>query len=137
MQVARSYRSFADNFDQNYTTDIFNRWHGEGTSDRIPRLSSSSHRNTNFISDIYIYDADFLRISNLTVGYMFDDLLSNFDAISNARVYVAFKNLYTFTKYQGMDPEVRFGHDASWASGVDLGLYPQARTVMFGLSVSF
>ena len=137
MQVARSYRSFADNFDQNYTTDIFNRWHGEGTSDRIPRLSSSSHRNTNFISDIYIYDADYLRVSNLTVGYMLDELLSGFNAISNARVYVAFKNLYTFTKYDGMDPEVNFGHDASWASGIDLGLYPQARTVMFGLSVSF
>ena len=46
-------------------------------------------------------------------------------------------NLHTFTKYDGMDPDVRFGHDASWASGVDLGLYPQARTVMFGLSVDF
>ncbi len=137
MQVARSYRSFADNFDQNYTTDIFNRWHGEGTSDRIPRLSSSSHRNTNFISDIYIYDADYLRLSNLTVGYMLDDLLAGFNAVSSAKVYVAFKNLYTFTKYDGMDPEVNFGHDASWASGIDLGLYPQARTVMFGLSVSF
>ncbi|HDR90075.1 MAG TPA: TonB-dependent receptor [Bacteroidetes bacterium] len=137
MQVARSYRSFADNFDQNYTTDIFNRWHGEGTSDRIPRLSSSSHRNTNFISDIYIHDADYLRISNLTVGYMLDDLLRDFNAVSSAKVYVAFKNLHTFTKYDGMDPEVSFGHDASWASGIDLGLYPQARTVMFGLSVSF
>jgi len=137
MQVARSYRSFADNFDQNYTTDIFNRWHGEGTSNRIPRLSSSSHRNTNFISDIYIYDADYLRISNLTVGYMLDDLLRDFNAISSAKVYVAFKNLHTFTKYDGMDPEVSFGHDVSWASGIDLGLYPQARTVMFGLSVSF
>ncbi|MEA1887100.1 MAG: SusC/RagA family TonB-linked outer membrane protein, partial [Bacteroidota bacterium] len=137
MQVARSYRSFADNFDQNYTTDIFNRWHGEGTSDRIPRLSSSSHRNTNFISDIYIYDADYLRVSNLTIGYRLDDLLSGIAAVSNAKVYVAFKNLYTFTGYKGMDPEVNFGHNASWASGIDLGLYPQARTVMFGLTASF
>ncbi|MFO7755736.1 MAG: TonB-dependent receptor [Bacteroidales bacterium] len=137
MQVMRSYRSFSDRFDQNYTTDIFNRWHGEGTSDRIPRLSSSSHRNTNFISDIYMHDADYLRVSNLTLGYNFDRLLSNITAVSNAKVYVAFKNLYTFTKYDGMDPEVSFGHDASWASGVDLGLYPQARTVMFGLSISF
>lgn len=137
MQVMRSYRSFADRFDQNYTTDIFNRWHGEGTSDRIPRLSSSSSRNTNWISDIYMYDADYLRISNLTIGYNFDQLLSGFNPVKNAKVYVAFKNLYTFTGYDGMDPEVNFGHDASWASGIDLGLYPQARTVMFGLSVSF
>jgi hypothetical protein len=43
--------------------------------------------------------------------------------------------LYTFTKYNGMDPEVRFG-DNGWASGVDLGL-PQSRIVMFGLSADF
>ena len=44
--------------------------------------------------------------------------------------------VYFFTKYDGMDPEVRFG-DNGWASGVDLGLYPQSRTVMFGLSADF
>ena len=137
MQVMQSYRSFADNFDQNYTSDIFNRWHGEGTSTRIPRLGSVSNRNTNFISDIYMYDADFLRINNLTVGYNFNEVLSNVKFISNLRMYVAVNNLYTFTDYKGMDPEVRFGHDASWASGIDLGLYPQARTVMFGMSVDF
>ncbi len=137
MQVMQSYRSFADNFDQNYTTGIFDRWHGEGTSDRLPRLSSSSNRNTNFVSDIYMHDADYLRVSNLTFGYNFGHLLSNIDAISNVRLYTSVSNLYTFTGYDGMDPEVAFGHDASWASGIDLGLYPQARTVMFGLSVEF
>ncbi|SNR69593.1 SusC/RagA family TonB-linked outer membrane protein [Lutibacter flavus] len=137
MQVMQSYRSFADNFTQNYTSDVFNRWHGEGTSNTMPRLSSSSNRNTNFISDIFMHDADYLRINNLTFGYEFGDMLADFQEISNAKLYVAVSNLHTFTKYDGMDPEVRFGHDASWASGVDLGLYPQARTVMFGLSVDF
>lgn len=137
MQVMQSYRSFADQFTQNYTTQIFGRWHGEGTSNRIPRLSSSSHRNTNFISDIYMHDADYLRISNLTIGYKFDRLLRNVNWMQAASIYVAFNNLYTFTKYDGMDPEIRFGHDASWASGIDLGLYPLPRTVMFGLNVSF
>ncbi len=47
MQVMQSYRSFADNFTQNYTTQIFDRWHGEGTSDKIPRLGYASTRNTN------------------------------------------------------------------------------------------
>ncbi|MBW6497948.1 MAG: TonB-dependent receptor [Bacteroidales bacterium] len=137
MQVMQSYRSFADQFTQNYTTQIFGRWHGEGTSDRIPRLSSSSHRNTNFISDIYMHDADYLRINNLTIGYKFDKLLRNVNWMQTASLYVSFNNLYTFTNYDGMDPEVRFGHDASWASGIDLGLYPLPRTVMFGLNVSF
>lgn len=137
MQVMRSYRSFADRFDQNYTTDIFNRWHGEGTSTRIPRLSSSSHRNTNLISDIYMYDADYVRVNNLTVGYRFDQLLANYDFISAAKVYVSVNNLHTFTQYEGMDPEVSFGHDANWASGIDLGLYPLPRTVMFGANLTF
>lgn len=137
MQIMQSYRSFADNFDQNYTTQIFQRWHGEGTSDRLPRLTSSSNRNTNWISDIYMHDADYLRINNLTFGYNFRELLGDFKAISSLKVYTAVTNLYTFTNYDGMDPEVRFGHDADWASGIDLGLYPQARTVMFGVSVEF
>ena len=137
MQVMQSYRSFADRFDQNYTSGVFNRWHGEGTSNRLPRLSSTSHRNTNLISDIFMHDADYLRINNLTIGYEFGDRFIDFAAISNLKIYAAISNLYTFTSYDGMDPEVRFGHDASWASGIDLGLYPQARTVMFGMSLDF
>lgn len=137
MQVMQSYRSFADNPAQNYTSDIFNRWHGEGTSNTMPRLSTVSNRNTNFISDIYMHDADYLRINNLTVGYNFNEVLSNVKFMSNLKMYMAVNNLYTFTNYKGMDPEVRFGHDASWASGIDLGLYPQARTVMFGMSADF
>ncbi|UMB59149.1 TonB-dependent receptor [Lutibacter sp. A80] len=137
MQIMQSYRSFADRFDQNYTSDIFDRWHGEGTSNTLPRLSSTSNRNTNLISDIFIHDADYLRINNLTVGYEFGDMFEDYAAITNLKVYAAISNLYTFTKYDGMDPEVRFGHDSDWASGIDLGLYPQSRTVMFGLSLDF
>ncbi len=137
MQVMQSYRSFADQFTQNYTSDVFDRWHGEGTSNKMPRLTYGSNRNQQYISDIYMHDADYVRISNLTLGYNFGNMLRGFNAISTLRVYAAVNNLYTFTKYSGMDPEVRFGHDAGWASGIDLGLYPLPRTVMFGLSVGF
>jgi TonB-linked SusC/RagA family outer membrane protein len=146
MQVMQSYRSFADNFNQNYTSDIFNRWHGEGTSTTMPRLTATSNRNTNFVSDIFMHDADYLRINNLTIGYNFNKVLSNIKFMSNLKVYAAVNNLYTFTNYNGMDPEVRFSgtspessgnHPQGWASGIDLGLYPQARTVMFGLSADF
>ena len=60
-QIAKSYRSFADSYQQNFTTDIFERWHGEGTSNRLPKLSSGSNSNWQEISDIYIEDADFLK----------------------------------------------------------------------------
>ncbi|MCM4151734.1 TonB-dependent receptor [Arenibacter sp. N53] len=137
MQVMQSYRSFADRFDQNYTTEIFGRWHGAGTSNTLPRLSSVSNRNTNWISDIYMQDADYLRINNLTVGVKLGDYISDIKLFSDIKVYVAINNLYTFTNFKGMDPEVSFGHDAGWASGIDLGLYPLPRTVMFGFSVDF
>lgn len=137
IQVMQSYRSFADNFTQNYTSSVFERWHGEGTSTKMPRLTYGSNRNQQFISDIYMHDADYLRVSNLTLGYNFGKLLSDFEAISSLKVYAAVNNLHTFTSYDGMDPEVRFGHDAGWASGIDLGLYPLPRTVMFGVSVEF
>jgi len=140
MQVMQSYRSFADSPTQNYTSSIFNRWHGEGTSNTIPRLGSVSNRNTQYISDIYMHNADYMRINNLTVGYIFDEMLADVKAISNLKIYATVQNLHTFTSYDGMDPDVRFGGDndnAAWASGIDLGLYPQARTVMFGLNVAF
>ena len=136
MQVMQSYRSFADNFTQNYTTQIFGRWHGEGTSNRIPRLGYASTRNINLISDIYMHDADFVRISNVVLGYRLGNLLKNLNWVKGASVYASVNNLYTFTKYDGMDPDVGYAPD-SWASGVDLGLYPLPRTVMFGASVTF
>lgn len=136
LQVMQSYRSFADQLSQNYTTGVFDRWHGEGTSNRMPRLTYNSNANTQLISDIYMHDADYLRINNLTVGYKFDHLIRNLDWMSAAKVYVSVNNLYTFTKYDGMDPEVGYGAD-SWSQGVDLGLYPLPRTVMVGVNVTF
>ena len=137
MQVMQSYRSFADSPTQNYTSSVFDRWHGEGTSTKMPRLSNVSNRNQQYVSDIYMHDADYVRVNNLTFGYDFGKMLSSFEAISSLKVYAAVNNLHTFTSYDGMDPEVRFGHDAGWASGIDLGLYPLPRTVMFGLNVAF
>lgn len=136
MQVMRSYRSFASNMDDNYTTEIFGRWHGEGTSNLLPRLSAAPTRNTNYISDIYMHNADYLRVSNLTVGYKMKDLLADANWLQNAKVYVGVNNLYTFTKYDGMDPEVGYAPD-SWGSGIDLGLYPSPRTVTFGINLTY
>ncbi|TCO07454.1 SusC/RagA family TonB-linked outer membrane protein [Natronoflexus pectinivorans] len=136
MQVMQSYRDFAGSPMQNYPTSVFNRWHGEGTSNRYPRLSALPNANGNYISDIYMYDADYLRINNLTFGYRFDRYLNAVDWVQGASLYVSVNNLYTFTKYDGMDPEVGYAPD-DWASGIDLGLYPLPRTVMLGINVTF
>lgn len=117
----------------NYTTEILTRWTGEGTSNRIPRVTVN---NINWVfSDLYIHDGDYLRISNITLGYDFAKLI-HLKAISQCRVYGSVQNAFTFTKYNGMDPEIGYGVE-SWVSGVDLGYYPRPRTFLVGVNLKF
>lgn len=135
-QIAKSYRSFTDKPLDNYTTEIFGRWHGEGTSNRLPRLTSTSSSNWLYMSDIFIEDADYLRIQNITLGYDFKRLFPRMP-LGQARLYFTAQNLYTFTKYSGLDPEIGWGADASWASGIDVGNYPVPRTYLVGVNLKF
>ena len=137
MQIMRSYRSFSDAPYQNYDTTILNRWHGEGTSNSMPRISSTGSENTNWVSTRYMEDADYFKIKAVTLGYDFKYLWKACP-FQQLRFYVQAQNLYTFTKYTGLDPEV--GNSAGgngWASGIDLGLYPPARTFLIGASIKF
>jgi len=135
-QIARSYRSFFDRPTDSYTRDLFGCWNGEGTSNRLPRWTTCSDRNWSNISDIYIEDGDYFKISNVTVGYDFSRLIKN-SWISKARLYVSAQNLMTITKYKGMDPEIGYGFDEDWVSGIDLGYYPSARTILVGVNIQF
>lgn len=135
-QIAKSYRSFADSPLQNYTTEVFQRWHGEGTSNRFPRLTMGSHTNSQYISDIYIEDADYVKIQNITLGYDLKSILPKMP-FGKARLYFTGQNLFTITGYSGMDPEIGYGDDQSWVSGIDLGFYPSPRTYLMGLNLTF
>lgn len=135
-QIAKSYRSFADSPLQNYTTEIFGRWTGEGTSNKLPRLTSGSNTNWQNISDIYIEDGDYVKIQNVTLGYDFKKTFKKLP-FGQARLFVTAQNVYTFTNYSGMDPEIGYGYDKSWVSGIDLGYYPSPRTYMVGVNLKF
>ncbi|QEE50862.1 TonB-dependent receptor [Flavobacterium alkalisoli] len=138
-QNAYGVRDYSRPF-YNYTTDIFDRWTGEGTSNSTPRVTYGTTQNGNYtkFSDLYIQDAGFFRIKTVTLGC---DLAKLTDALSFStqfRVYASVNNLFTFTNYKGLDPEVGFGNvNQSWAKGVDVGYYPQPRTFMIGLSANF
>ena len=132
-QIVQTYRNYA-NKKANYTTAILDRWTGEGTSNRMPRVTDS---NINWeFSDLYIQDGDYLRISNITVGYDFAKLLNWKGVISQARLYFQVQNLCTFTKYDGMDPEIGYGTE-NWVSGIDVGYYPRPRTYLVGVNLKF
>lgn len=135
-QIAKSYRGVDDNKFHNYTTDIFKRWHGEGTSNRLPRLCDGSNVNWEQVSDIYIEDADYLKLQNITLGYNLKKLIKVIP-FEQARFFITAQNLYTFTKYSGQDPEIGFGSGNSWASGIDLGFYPSPRTFLAGFNLKF
>lgn len=135
-QIALCYRDPANIPKGNYTTAILDRWHGEGTSNTTPRISMGANRNQSNFSDYYVHDADYLRIANLTVGYDLAKIV-NVNAFKALKLYMSVRNLHTFTNYIGADPEVGYGGGNAWASGIDLGTYPQARTFMLGLNVRF
>lgn len=124
----------------NNTTDILNRWTTEGSSNRTPRVTYGTDANGNYtkFSDLYVQDSDFFRIKNATIGCDLTKLTNKLSFFTKFRLYVAGNNIYTFTKYQGMDPEIGFGNvNQSWAKGIDVGYYPQPRTYMMGLNVNF
>ncbi|PIB35766.1 SusC/RagA family TonB-linked outer membrane protein [Reichenbachiella sp. 5M10] len=131
-QIVQSYRNQPNTY-SNYTRAILDRWHGEGTSNSTPRVTES---NINYqFSDIFVQDGDFLRINNITLGYDFAKLIDN-PAIGKLRLYASVLNAYTFTAYDGMDPEVGYGLE-NGSSGVDLGYYPRPRTYLLGLNFNF
>ena len=136
-QIMRSYRSFGDSWWHNYDTTIFNRWHGEGTSNDVPRISGTGHQNTLWVSTRYMENGDYFKIKTVTLGYDFKHLWKACP-LQQLRFYVQAQNLFTITGYTGLDPEIGNAAGAdSWASGIDLGLYPPSRTFLVGASIKF
>ena len=137
-QIMQCYRTalLANPYLQ-YTTDDLDRWHGEGTSNTKPRLVVGTENNQ-WVSSRYMQDADYFKIQNVTLGYDFNRLWKN-SPFQQLRLYVQAQNLYTFTGYSGVDPEnaSNAGAAYSWMRGIDVGLYPSARTYIVGASIKF
>ena len=131
-KIVQSYRNHT-NKQANYTKAILQRWTGEGTSNTMPRVTET---NVNWqFSDLYVHDGSYLRCSNITLGYDFAKLIK-IKNISQCRIYGSVQNAFTFTKYDGMDPEIGYGTE-NWVSGIDLGYYPRPRTVLVGVNLKF
>lgn len=110
-------------------------WHGEGTSNDIPRLSSvDNNQNYSKFSSFYIEDGSFLRLKNLQLGYTF----SKIKGFGKIRVYVSAQNLFTLTDYTGVEPEVSHSSDETM---LDYGFggwnYPVLRTYTVGVNITF
>ena len=140
-QVMQSYRQFALQDLQSFTNNLIARyWTGEGSTNKFPRYSSGSHNNfkcNSYNSDIFIQNADYVKIRNITLGYDFKQVFKRLP-FQMLRVFVTGQNLFTFTGYDGMDPEVGTGAPGySWSSGIDTGFYPSPKVYMAGVSIKF
>jgi hypothetical protein len=117
----------------NRSQEILNAWSPTNTSSTIPRLTNvDSNSNFGTTSDWYLEDASYLRIKNINLAYSLDKTLASFlkDRKSALLLYMSIDNLYTFTKYTGMDPEIG-------GAGLDRGRYPLARIVSFGIKLTY
>jgi len=136
-QVFKAWRRYSDSQYDNFDTSVYNYWHGEGTSNTLPRLTAGTDPNFMQNSDIFIEDADYFKIQNITFGYDFKRAWKK-APFQQARVYVQAQNFFCFTNYSGMDPEIgSSGGFDSWASGIDLGFYPAAKSLLVGLNLKF
>ncbi|WP_421795709.1 SusC/RagA family TonB-linked outer membrane protein [Haliscomenobacter sp.] len=91
-----------------------------------PNVLQTGFANNQYFSDYYVENGSFLRLDNLTLGYNLKGLLGG---TSNTQISLIGQNLFTITKYSGLDPEV--------AGGIDNNIYPRPRILSFGLNVSF
>ena len=114
----------------NFGTEWLDRWHGQGTSNKMPRIVEGDNINYQ-ISDLFVENGSYLRFKVAQIGYSLPEKICNKIGISGVRLYVQGENLVTFTKYKGYDPEVGPRY------GLDGGTYPQARTITLGFNVKF
>lgn len=121
----------------NQLKTVTERWTTTNTDTDMPRLVQSDPNQNARISDRYIEDGSFLRISNVTLGYQLPASLLSKTPLNSLRVYGKVQNVYTFTKYSGYDPEVGSFNQDALLTGVDNGRFPLPRTFMFGVNVTF
>lgn len=103
------------------------------TTYRIDQSASNQNSRT---SNVYVEDASYLRIKNLSVGYTLPASFTRKFSVESLRVYCNIQNLHTFTKYKGYDPEIGAYNQNVLLRGVDYARYPSQRMFTFGLNVS-
>ena len=120
----------------NARSDYLSRaWNGEGSTDRYHRISARQEGNL-LVSDYFLEDGSYARIKNVQLGYDFcNRVIKKNKIISQCRLYLSAQNLFTFTNYSGLDPEI--GSSNATVNGIDSGFYPQARVWTVGLNLKF
>lgn len=132
----------------NRLTDVRDRWTPENPSGGFPRLSFRDNdysKNSRF-SDFWLQNGSYARIKNIQIGYTLNKKITDKMKLERWRFYVSASNLLTITSYKGFDPEIGinstgytdvFSANRDLQLGIDRGVYPQPRMLLFGINVGF
>jgi TonB-linked SusC/RagA family outer membrane protein len=121
----------------NMYAETLDRWNGPNTSNTIPRMTTKRNNLNHRTSDMFIENGSFLRLKNLSFGYTLDEKAASRIGVDRLRFYVTGQNVLTFTKYSGLDPELGYANDGNRQINVDYAQYPQSRSWILGLNVTF
>ncbi|MEO6166367.1 MAG: TonB-dependent receptor [Chitinophagales bacterium] len=143
LQVNQDIEGFYRAF--NLTQNVYdNHWTGEGTSNEEPRVSWLGSSNNKTPSSRFLEDGSYLRLKNLQIGYNVPQKALDKIHIRGLRIYVTSENLFTITKYTGLDPEMHTSdnlnsetYKGDIAAGIDWGTYPSARSYIAGVNINF
>lgn len=115
---------------RNLLKGVVNRWTPTNPSTQYVSAAQGGRLP---VSNYYVEDGSYVRVKNLTLGYT----LPAIKGVQNIRVYVSGNNLFTVTNYSGFDPEVNTFAGSNTVIGVDNFVYPQARSFLGGIQVTF
>lgn len=141
-------RSFAEGMNSvfgQYAT-VLTRWTPTNPSTTMPRAVWGDPANNRRASDRWIEDGSFARLKNLLIAYNFGQKAVEKMKINSLKLFLQTQNLFTWTKYQGFDPEVSTysvtspssnSSNTNTAQGTDFLTFPQPRIITFGINAGF
>lgn len=119
---------------------LYNSWKKSGDDAKLPRLNSGDATSQQ-VSSYFLEDGSYFRIKNVQLTYTLPSMLLKKVKIASAQIYLQGQNLFTFTKYTGLDPDInlrRSGNDNEDKHlGVDEGAYPVAKSYLVGVRFGF
>jgi TonB-linked SusC/RagA family outer membrane protein len=125
------------NYDNKFRSSL-SRWQQPGDKTSEPRASFDGTSGADLISSRFFEDGSYVRLQELTLGYRLPAKWSNVLRMAESRIYIAGRNLHTWTKYSGYSPDVNSnGSSSNTGLSTEFYAYPLARTFMVGLSGAF
>ena len=118
----------------NRGVDVLNAWTPENTGASIPALTTVDDNNETRMSTYFVEDGSYFKCKYIKLGYRFDQSWLQTLGLNAMNVYGQIENVFTLTKYSGLDPEVPLG---VYGARIDNGPYPRARTFSMGINLTF